>query len=314
MINKDKNESKIKPMTKYEMVLALDRISRFKFPEKKLKRVYIETICTHSIPLKEKKSDIELWDNNALADKFTEIWNYSVKENFKELNNDFLLNEKYILQEKSCYVIDENIMKLMPKKADFKTLIKNLGKNEIPNNFTDYATPKKIVLTEGITEVTVLPEFSKIMGYNWDLNGIKIIGIGGKSRLLNRYNIYKNRLKIPIYILLDNDAQNIFDFVQKELRSTDKAHIISCGEIEDIIPFNIFKNAINSEYKLISKISVNDFDKNLSAVKNLHNLFKERGFGEFKKAKVAKLICGSLTKNIKLSVELTDILNEIKYL
>ena len=199
MISNNKNEPKIKPMPKSEMILALDRISRFKFPEKKLKRVYIETICAHSIPLKEKKTDIELWDNKALADKFTEIWNYSVKENFKELNQDFSLNKKYIFQENACYLLNKTILELMPEKADFKTLIKNLNKNEIPNNFNDYSTPKKIVLTEGVTEVTVLPEFLKISGYNPILNGVKIISIGGKSRLLNHYNIYKKQLKIPIY-------------------------------------------------------------------------------------------------------------------
>ena len=71
----------VKPMSVYDMTLALDRISRFKFPEKKLKRVYIETICAHLISPSFKKTDIEKFDNKSLSQLFCEIWNYSVKEN-----------------------------------------------------------------------------------------------------------------------------------------------------------------------------------------------------------------------------------------
>ena len=98
----------IKPMTVSEMILALDRISRFKFPEKKLKRVYIETICSHLISPAFKKSDIEKFDNKSLTTYFTEIWNYSIKKNFSKINCDFSINKKYIEQEKKCYILSNN--------------------------------------------------------------------------------------------------------------------------------------------------------------------------------------------------------------
>ena len=60
----------IKPMTVDEMILALDRISRFKFPEKKLKRVYVETICSNLISPSLKKVDIEKFDNKSLSELF----------------------------------------------------------------------------------------------------------------------------------------------------------------------------------------------------------------------------------------------------
>ena len=294
-----------------EMVLALDRISRFKFPEKKLKRVYIETICSHLISPVFKKSDIEKIDNKSLTQYFTEIWNYSVKNNFGTLENDFSLNKNYIEQEKKCYFLKAEILDLMPEKADFKTLIKNIKYNRIPNGFDNYKTPKKIILTEGITEEILLPEFSKIHGYEWNKNGVKIVGTGGKSRILNHYNIYKEQIRVPVFILLDLDAKAVFESLGKALRPIDSAYLISAGEIEDIIPVNLFKNAINSEFKLQSKISVKDFDKSLSMVENLHNIYKNNGFGEYKKAKIAQLIKETITSNALLSAELNEILDKI---
>ena len=297
-----------------EMILALDRISRFKFPEKKLKRVYIETICSHLISPSLKKTDIEKFDNKSLTQYFTDIWNYSVENNFGKLNTDYTLNKNYVEQEKACYITNKELLDLMPKNADFKTLINNIPSNKIPSNFKDYKTPQKIVLTEGITEEILLPEFSKIHGYSWEENRVKIVGTGGKSKILTFYNIFKSQIKIPIYILLDNDAQIIFEQIKMCLRNTDCVHIISVGEIEDIIPVSLFKKAVNTEYKLQAKISVKDFDKSLSMVDNLHNIYKNNGFGEFKKSKMAQLIKDILSPNIVLSEELTEIMNEIKAL
>ena len=301
----------IKPLSIPEMVLALDRISRFKYPENKLKRVYTETVCSHLLSPAFKKSDIEKFDNKSLSRYFTEIWNYSVENNFGTIDDDFSLNKNYIEQEKKCYVISNEILDLMPQKADFKTLLKNIKHNKIPNNFDNFKTPLKIVLTEGITEEILLPEFSKIHGYDWNKNCVKIVGTGGKSRILNYYNICKSQLKIPVFILMDSDAKPVFEQLQKSLRKSDEAHLISSGEIEDIIPINLFKNAINSEFKLQAKISVKDFDKNTPMVENLHNIYKNNGFGEFKKAKTAQLIKETLSQNTVLSTELTEILDKI---
>ena len=300
----------IKPMSVSEMSLALDRISRFKFPEDKLKRVYVETVCSHYIKSKGKKQEIEKLDYKLLTEMFTEIWNFSVEYNFGNKSDDYSLNKNYIEEEKKCYNLSAQIQKLMPAEVDFKTLLKNI--KNIPNKFDNYKTPVKIVLTEGITEEFLLPEFSKIIGYNWDENYVKILGTGGKSRIVNLYNTYKTQIKIPIYILLDSDAKIIYEQIKPILKKTDFIHLIHAGEIEDIIPVNLFKRAINSEFKNQSKISVKDFDKNISMVENLHNIYKNNGFGEFKKAKMAQMIKQTFLKTDILTDELLQILNEIK--
>ena len=289
-------------------------VVKVRVDEKKLKRVYTETVCAHLISPAFKKSDVEKFDNKSLTKYFTEIWNYSIKTNFCTIENDFTLNKNYIEQEKKCYFLSKEILELMPENADFKTLLNNIGQNRIPNNFNNYKTPQKIVLTEGITEEILLPEFSKRQGFDWAKNGVQIVGTGGKSRILNHYNMYKEQIRVPVFILLDLDAKPVFEQLQKSLRKIDGSHLISAGEIEDIIPVNLFKNAINSEFKLQSKISVKDFDKNISMVENLHNIYKNNGFGEFKKAKTAQLIKEILTQNSVLSTELTEILNKIKNL
>ena len=302
----------IKPMSVDEMILALDRISRFKFPKDKLKRVYVETVCSNIIGGSNKKTQIFNLENKMLCELFTEIWNFSIETNFKSSNKNFSLNKNYIEEEKKCYYTDKADLDLMPIECDFSTLIKKIEKSKIPNNFDKYKTPRKIVLTEGVTEEILMPEFSKIYGFDWNKNGIIIVGTGGKSRILKQYRIFKEQLKIPIFILLDFDAENIFRQLKKEMRKIDSGHLINLGEIEDIIPVNLFKRAINSEFKLQAKISVKDFDKNLSMVKNLKNIFKEKGFGEFKKAKMANWIKAVLTKKSELSEELELILSEVK--
>ena len=302
----------IKPMTVDEMILALDRISRFKFPEKKLKRVYVETICSNLISPSLKKVDIEKFDNKSLSELFCEIWNYSISFNFKTSNKNYELNKNYIEQEKKCYFLTKDIIDLMPKTADFLTLVNNIKK--VPNNFNDYKTPQKIVLTEGITEEILLPKFSQIYEYDWDKNNIKIVGIGGKSRIIKFYETYKEQIRVPVFILLDKDAKSIFDELVKKLRPIDNAHLIEHGEIEDIIPVNLFKNAINSEFKQQVKISVKDFSSKNSMVENLHKIFYENGLGEFKKAKMAQMILTSFSSKTVFTQELMDIMNEIKNL
>ena len=136
----------IKSMDIAQMVLALDRISRFKFPEKKLKRVYVETICAHLISPSFKKTDIEKFDYKSLTQLFTEIWNYSIFQNFDETSNNYDLNKKYVDEEKKCYKLSSEILNLMPNKVDFYTLVKNI--KNVPNNFDNYKTPKKIFFTE----------------------------------------------------------------------------------------------------------------------------------------------------------------------
>lgn len=309
MINKISNIH-IKPLTIDEMVLALDRISRFKYPEKKLKRVYIETICSNLIIQNIKKTDIELMNNSELINLFTKIWNFSILHNFKETTKDINLNKNYYQEENRCYFLSDEINDLMPMEADFNTLVNNV--DNVPNDFINYSTPRKIVLTEGVTEEILLPVFSKILGYDWDINNVKIIGLGGKNRILSQYNVYKKILKIPIFILLDNDAKPVYDQLLENIRDIDSVYLISSGEIEDIIPIQIFKKAINSEYKMHYKVSIKDFKTYSSMVKTLTMLYKDKGFGEFKKAKMANLIKNISNNNLKLSDELTLIINKIK--
>lgn len=302
-------DNKIKFMTIPEMSLALDRLTRFKYPETKLKRVYLETICAHSIKPAYKKNDLENITNKELKTLFEKIWNESIIHNFGGISKDNALNKTFAAEEKKCYVLTKEQIDLYPMQADFKTLTDNLKK--IPNNFLNYKTPTKIVLTEGVTEEILLPEFSKLTEHNWIDENIKIVATGGKNQVIKQYKIYRNQIKIPIYILLDNDAKPVYDEIKQFMRKIDFIHLIEKGEIEDIIPINLFKNAINHEFKLQSKISIKDFDPNLSMVKNLYEIYKNNGFGEFKKAKMAQLIKDLITSKTVLSSELHNIFNEI---
>lgn len=69
---------KIKPLTKLQITIFLDRLTRFKFTEDKYLRVFKEVILSNLIYPKYKKSELELMDYDILT-KFAEnIFNFSI--------------------------------------------------------------------------------------------------------------------------------------------------------------------------------------------------------------------------------------------
>ena len=63
-----------------------------------------------------------------------------------------------------------------------------------------------------------------------------------------------------------------------------------------------------------SEVSGFEFNTNISMVKNLEEIFKSKGFHEFKKAEFAKLIKENITNDIYISPEIKIIIREIKLL
>lgn len=55
------NNVKVKPLTKEQLTISIDRLTRFKNPEVKYLRVFGELITNNLIQPKYKKSDIEKW-------------------------------------------------------------------------------------------------------------------------------------------------------------------------------------------------------------------------------------------------------------
>jgi hypothetical protein len=59
--------------------------------------------------------------------------------------------------------------------------------------------------------------------------------------------------------------------IKPKLRNIDKIHLVSCGEFEDLLPKNLIIKTINNDLTNFASVTAEDFDSELTTVKNLSN-------------------------------------------
>lgn len=340
---KDKIQYKL--MEKSDILISLDRLTRFKDPADKYPRVYTDILTKFLISPKLSKKQIDLLDADEI-NKFIElIWNSSVSSLFgkpKTNNNFFTL---FKLLDKNAFIINNpHVKKLMAAKLNVDSIFElDFYNDDLPQNlklFNELAKctkdskldkvqiydkalelrkihkfkfpVSKLVLVEGITEEILLPKFAEKLDYDFDKNGVFVLSVGGKSKIIQLYCKLRNILKIPVIILLDNDAMQIFEQVKKNLKRKDKAMIIKKGEFEDILPLNLIKKTINNEFYDIEKVKISDLKQDKTMCEILHEIYKLRGIGEFQKAHFAQCIANSIESDKDISIEIEDIINYIE--
>lgn len=306
--------------------ICLDRLTRFKPVSERYIRVIDDVLSKCLIQMDEKLSDIQMSRKIELAQTILN----SAAKNLTDLKlNEIIKND----EEKIFYLTNED-REFLNSKIDFLALINLLDENTLSlnlkrlkfqNNLTSnetrekYATlfpVSKVVLVEGITEEILLIEFAKILGLDFKKEGIFVLGAGGKNQVARKYYKLIEEIKIPIFILLDSDAIEIANLIIPKLRNKDKLHLIKTGEFEDILTGKLIKNALNFHFAQNMLNNENEFEENGHAVVELHDCFKNNGWGEFKKADFAKIIREYLhqAKNPPVSDELKLITDEIKNL
>lgn len=325
-----KENFKIKQLTKAQIIISLDRLTRFKPTEEKYLRVFKNIITSNLIYPKFKKNELELMDYEELTKLVGEIFKYS----FNSLNiidsSDFSVNNKLLEYEKSVFIFDKNVEKLLNNKIDYKAAIalikkeKNIPLNlkwliflaensdQIKNraNFAIKFPLEKIVLVEGITEEILLPKFARICGLDFDKAGINLISAGGKNQVVKLFYQFSDILKLPLFVLLDNDAKENFDEIKPKLRAKDKVYILKSGEFEDILPLNLIKRTINKHFKNYFSVALDDLRKNTSMTQTLIELFKAHGL-EFKKAEFAGLVEKNILNVKDASQEIEIVIEKI---
>lgn len=324
---------KIKPMSLEEMTLATDRLTRFKFPDNKYNRVFREILAKYLITPKISFKEYENLDYNEISYLIKKIFNFSLAQ-ISDTKYSCELYKFIIKQDQSIFNISNETKKLMNTEIPYeailglnkeKKLCKNLeflkiylNKNEnikkLRKKYKTLFPIEKIVLAEGITEEILLPKFAQILNYDFEENGIIVIPAGGKNQVAKEYIKIKEQIKIPIIILLDADATEIAQKISNKQREEDKLILIEKGEFEDILPLNLLKEAINYQFINIFKISESDFSTEINRVKNLEEIYRINGLGEFKKAEFAHTINTVLnSKSLNfISPEIKNIIHEIK--
>ena len=167
------------------------------------------------------------------------------------------------------------------------------------------------MLCEGITEETLLPVFAKICGCNFKEQGVYIISAGGKNQVVKYFYNFANSLKIPVFILLDNDAEENLREIEPKLRSFDKIHLLKSGEFEDLLPNSLITKTLNYATKNISLAPIENLEQSSSKVEFLEEFFRHRGLHEFKKAEFAELVKENISSLEDVSDEIKEIIKEL---
>lgn len=331
-----KSSIKYKLLTFDELVINLDRLSRFKLPEDSFNRVFTSVLQKCLIQPTYSKAEIENLDAKYISDLVKEIWNKSVKNCCNTETNNINCNKALkLIIEHAFKNIDKRTKTLINTKLNISPILKMLSYkdavfnlqflmkvNEIFNQDSEFNIESlielrnkfnlkypisKILIVEGITEEILLPVFADKLNSNFDKNGIYILGAGGKSKSPALYLKLKNRVNIPIILLFDADAFEICNNLKETLIRKDKYILIPYGEFEDILSLNLIKRSLNNEYEPATPIIKDDLHIYNKMCENIENFYRTRHLGEFKKAKLSKI----LAQNVKYK---TDITKEIKNL
>ncbi len=327
---------KYKKIPKNYIKICIDRLTRFKPVYERYERVFYDILnkfllSDSRISINKEKRDIE-----TICNMVSEIFNASIPFEYDSFLSDILFNE-----EKNTFNLDEHEIKFLNTKLNITGAVKYLSDEQrLPLNLerlkfllkrknadTDslrrensFLYPvSKVILTEGATEEILLSKFAMKLGYDFNKEGIFVLGAGGKNQVARKYYKMVNEIKLPVFILLDYDAVETRELILTKLRPQDKIHLIKAGEFEDILPLELIVNSINNNFSNNLHCSKEDFDLNCKMTKNLHNLFKNKGFGEYKKADFAKMVKFYLEKiggmqdtNTLISDEIREIIDEIK--
>lgn len=324
------NNVKVKPLTKEQLTISIDRLTRFKNPEVKYLRVFGELITNNLIQPKYKKSDIEKMDSEEVKKLAELIINYSLENLGLPKDEDYIINQRLYDYEKSVYIINENIEKFLKNKINYKAFVTLIDENS-PKNLKwlkALGSPmdikqerfknslrfpvEKVVIAEGATEETLLPEFAKRCGYDFDKEGIYVLSAGGKNQVVKLYYRLVDSLKLPIFVLLDKDAKENLEEIKPKLRPIDKIHLLACGEFEDLLPLELVQRTLDYQLNNISMMEKEMLNAPEPRVKILEEVFKTRGMHEFKKVEFAQMVKKNIKTNADISDEICEIINEIK--
>jgi len=286
---------KIKPLTKEQINIIIDRLMRFKETEAKYLRVFKDVVAGNLIEPKFKKSELDEMDYGQLRDLAQEVINFGL-----ESSVDYTINRELEEHEKSLFKLSPDAEKLLQNKINYAAVpVQVRGIN-------------KLVLAEGITEEILLPEFARLCRYDFGENGVHIICAGGKNQVVKYFYQYAESLKIPMFVLFDSDAAQNLEEIRPKLREFDRVHVLKSGEFEDLLPLSLIKRTLNSLLKNFYNVKDEDLHVGGQMTKVLEEFFRRHGLSEFKKAGFAQAVRNNILSDADVSEEIVHIISRLR--
>lgn len=319
---------KIKPLTKEQIIISADRLTRFKFTEQKYLRVFTDILVNNLISPKMKKTEIEETDYKKITELAEYIINSSLENLGISIQNSGKINKKLKQYENLVFVLESSCEKLLDNNINYDGILEVLGKPDVKNlqwlkSLASDSDPvalrelhslkfpiSTVLICEGITEETLLPEFAKLMDFDFDKNGIFVLSAGGKNQVVKTFYKLVECLKLPIFVLLDKDAEENYREILPKMRKIDRIHLIEHGEFEDILPVKLLEKTLAFATKNISVAEEGEIHEG-ETVEFLTDFFKHRGLHEFKKAEFAHMVKENISSKEDVSEEISEILKEL---
>lgn len=324
------NDLKFKPLTKEQLLISIDRLTRFKETEVKYVRVFCDILTSNLISPKFKRNDLENMDYETLKNMAEYIVNSSISALGFKLSDNYLINQRLLDYEKSVFNVTNEVENLLKNKINYNAILDLIDEDSVKNlkwlkklaesanieedrfKYSLRFPVRKVVIAEGATEETLLPEFAKLCGYDFDKEGVYVMSAGGKNQVVKLFYRLCENLKLPIFVLLDNDADENLNQIKPKLRNLDKIHLLNCGEFEDLLPLPLVKRALDYELSNISIMEREMLNEHAPRVKILEEVFKTRGLHEFKKVEFSKSVKKNITGQSDISPEIKCIIDEIR--
>lgn len=315
-----------KPLTNEQILISIDRLTRFKPTEEKYLRVFKDIIISNLVYPKYKRQELDNMDYEKLTKLADYVFELSLG-NAKSLD----INKKLEVYENSVFKLDVNSKRLLDNNINYEEAIKLIDENspinlrwlkslESSDNLSEMRQlhalrfpVKKLVICEGLTEEILLPEFAKLLGYDFDCNGVYVISAGGKNQVVKLFYKMVDLLNIPVFVLLDSDALENSHEIETKLRPIDKIYLLKSGEFEDILPVDLVEKTLIYATENISLPAVECIEKG-HTVEFLEDFFKHRGLHEFKKAEFAEMVKENLSSTAEVSEEIKSVIKAIELL
>lgn len=315
-----------KPLTNEQILISIDRLTRFKPTEEKYLRVFKDIIISNLVYPKYKRQELDNMDYGQLTKLADYVFEISLG-NAKSL----YINKKLEVYENSVFKLDVNSKRLLNNNINYEEAIKLIDEsspinlrwlkslessdnlNEIRQLHALRFPVQKLVICEGLTEEILLPEFAKLLGYDFDCNGVYVISAGGKNQVVKLFYKMADLLNIPVFVLLDSDALENSHEIESKLRPIDKIYLLKSGEFEDILPVDLVEKTLIYATENISLPAVECIEKG-HTVEFLEDFFKHRGLHEFKKAEFAEMVKENLSPTAEVSEEIKSVIKAIELL
>lgn len=315
-----------KPLTNEQILISIDRLTRFKPTEEKYLRVFKDIIISNLLYPKYKRQELDDMDYGQLTKLADYVFEISLG-NAKSLD----INKKLEVYESSVFKLDVNSKRLLDNNINYEEAIKLIDESspinlrwlkslESSTNLSEMRQlhalrfpVQKLVICEGLTEEILLPEFAKLLGYDFDCNGVYVLSAGGKNQVVKLFYKMVDLLNIPVFVLLDNDALENSQEIETKLRPMDKIYLLKSGEFEDILPVDLVEKTLIYATENISLPAVDCIEKG-HTVEFLEDFFKHRGLHEFKKAEFAEMVKENLSSTAEVSDEIKSVIKAIELL